>query len=61
MRNLMKKVKPDVVDTVENLWQFFIDRVKANLHVVLCFSPVDEKFRKRSLKFPGLVSGCTMR
>jgi dynein heavy chain len=60
MRSPMKKVKPDVVDTVENLWQFFIDRVKANLHVVLCFSPVGEKFRKRSLKFPGLVSGCTM-
>ncbi|KAJ3258377.1 Dynein heavy chain 5, axonemal [Boothiomyces macroporosus] len=60
MRLPMKKQRPDVVDTVENLWQFFIDRVKANLHVVLCFSPVGEKFRNRSLKFPGLVSGCTM-
>ncbi|KAI8902513.1 dynein heavy chain and region D6 of dynein motor-domain-containing protein [Globomyces pollinis-pini] len=60
MRLPMKKQRPDVVDSVENLWQFFIDRVKANLHVVLCFSPVGEKFRNRSLKFPGLVSGCTM-
>jgi dynein heavy chain len=60
MRNPMKKAKPEVIDTIENLWQFFINRVKANLHVVLCFSPVGEKFRKRSLKFPGLVSGCTM-
>ena len=60
MRNPMKKARPQVVDTMENLWQFFIDRVKANLHVALCFSPVGEKFRKRALKFPGLVSGCTM-
>jgi dynein heavy chain len=60
MRSAMKKARPEVLDTIENLWQFFIDRVRANLHVVLCFSPVGEKFRNRSLKFPGLVSGCTM-
>jgi dynein heavy chain len=60
LRGPLKKFRPDVVDTIENLWSFFIDRVKANLHVVLCFSPVGDKFRNRSLKFPGLVSGCTM-
>ncbi|KAI9206840.1 dynein heavy chain and region D6 of dynein motor-domain-containing protein [Polychytrium aggregatum] len=60
LRPALKKQRPNVPDTIENLWQFFIDRVKANLHVVLCFSPVGDKFRNRSLKFPGLVSGCTM-
>ncbi|KAI9015067.1 dynein heavy chain and region D6 of dynein motor-domain-containing protein [Gaertneriomyces semiglobifer] len=60
LRVPMKKARPQVPDTLENLWQFFIDRVKANLHVVLCFSPIGDKFRNRSLKFPGLVSGCTM-
>ncbi|RKO94376.1 dynein heavy chain and region D6 of dynein motor-domain-containing protein [Blyttiomyces helicus] len=60
LRVPLKKTRPNVVDTMENLWSFFIDRVKANLHVVLCFSPVGDKFRNRSLKFPGLVSGCTM-
>lgn len=60
LRGPLKKARPGVLDTIENLWQFFIDRVKANLHVVLCFSPVGDKFRNRALKFPGLLSGCTM-
>jgi dynein heavy chain len=60
LRPVMKKARPQVVDTNENLWQFFIDRVKNNLHIVLSFSPVGDKFRNRALKFPGLISGCTM-
>lgn len=60
LRVAMKKARPLVVDTIENLWRFFIDRVKDNLHLALCFSPVGEKFRQRALKFPGLISGCTM-
>jgi dynein heavy chain len=30
------------------LWNFFINRVKDNLHTVLCFSPVGTKFRERA-------------
>ena len=36
----------------------FIERVRANLHIVLCFSPVGDKFRNRCRKFPALTS-CT--
>lgn len=56
----MKKVDPKRPPTIDNLYDFFISRARANIHVVLCFSPVGEKFRNRSLKFPGLISGCTM-
>ena len=57
---IMKRENPKTPPTPENVMQFFIDRVKNNLHVILCFSPVGEKFRNRALKFPGLISGCTV-
>ncbi|XP_033111994.1 dynein heavy chain 5, axonemal-like [Anneissia japonica] len=57
---VMKKEFPRRPPTNENLYEYFLSRVRSNLHVVLCFSPVGEKFRGRSLKFPGLISGCTM-
>ncbi|XP_056247105.1 dynein axonemal heavy chain 8-like [Seriola aureovittata] len=57
---VMKKELPRVPPTFDNLYDYFITRSRKNLHVVLCFSPVGQKFRSRSLKFPGLTSGCTM-
>ncbi|XP_039566951.1 dynein heavy chain 5, axonemal-like [Passer montanus] len=56
----MKKEYPRLSPTSENLYSYFLARVRNNLHVVLCFSPVGEKFRTRALKFPGLISGCTI-
>uniref|UniRef100_A0A8C4K6E1 Dynein heavy chain 5, axonemal-like n=1 Tax=Dromaius novaehollandiae TaxID=8790 RepID=A0A8C4K6E1_DRONO len=56
----MKKEYPRRTPTGENLYDYFLTRVRNNLHVILCFSPVGEKFRTRALKFPGLISGCTM-
>ena len=38
---------------------FFIQRVKTNLHVSLCFSPVGSVFRIRARRFPALVN-CTV-
>jgi dynein heavy chain len=46
------------LDTPDQLFEYFVTKVKANLHVVLCFSPVSEMFRIRARKFPGLIS-CT--
>uniref|UniRef100_A0A8C7LTV9 Dynein, axonemal, heavy chain 5 n=1 Tax=Oncorhynchus kisutch TaxID=8019 RepID=A0A8C7LTV9_ONCKI len=56
----MKREHPRHPPTAENLYDYFLSRVRSNLHVVLCFSPVGEKFRTRALKFPGLISGCTI-
>jgi dynein heavy chain len=43
-----------------SLWNFFVERVKLNLHIVLCMSPVGEAFRTRLRKFPSLINCCTI-
>ncbi|BFZ13509.1 hypothetical protein BsWGS_16546 [Bradybaena similaris] len=58
--SVMKKEFPKRPPSNENLYEYYLTRVRANLHLSLCFSPVGEKFRQRALKFPGLISGCTM-
>merc|ERR1719424_1273203 len=46
--------------TTDDLWAFFIERVRSNLHLSLCFSPVGVKFSQRAQQFPGLINGCTI-
>merc|ERR1719486_303653 len=46
-------------DTPENLWSFFISRIRKNLHMSICFSPVGDGMRNRAKKFPALVN-CTV-
>ncbi|KAF5397071.1 hypothetical protein PHET_10045, partial [Paragonimus heterotremus] len=57
---IMKKEFPRRPLTNENLRAYFYSRTRQHLHITLCFSPVEEKFRIRALKFPGLFSGCTI-
>ena len=42
------------------IFNFFINRVRSNLHVVLCMSPVGDAFRSRCRMFPSLVNCCTI-
>jgi dynein heavy chain, axonemal len=65
MRPIMKGViqrgeLPPQPDTYENLYSFYLNRVRDNLHLVLCFSPVGAKFSRRAMQFPGLINGCTI-
>ncbi|RHY34017.1 hypothetical protein DYB32_001198 [Aphanomyces invadans] len=44
-----------IPDSRDQMVNFFLDRVRANLHIVLAFSPVGVAFRQRARKFPALV------
>jgi len=46
--------------TSNQLFAYFVDRVRDNLHIMLCFSPVGDKFRERARKFPALFNECTI-
>jgi dynein heavy chain len=60
INNIRPAVKgAGIVDNKDNCWNFFISRVKRNLHMSLCFSPVGDAFRNRARKFPALVN-CTV-
>lgn len=57
VNNVRPAVKGDgIVDSKDNCWNYFINRVKKNLHMSLCFSPVGEGFRQRATKFPALIT-----
>jgi dynein heavy chain len=47
-------------DIASEVYSFFVDTCKENLHVVLAFSPVGDSFRERLLMFPSLVNCCTI-
>ena len=58
MRPLMTAAKLPI--TKMGMFAYYINRVQANLHIVLCFSPIGDMFRNRLRMFPSLVNCCTI-
>jgi dynein heavy chain len=63
MDGIISKIRPEAKsngteDAPGPIFQFFIDKVRKNLHMALCFSPVGDVFRVRARMFPGLIN-CT--
>nr|XP_055065627.1 dynein axonemal heavy chain 11 isoform X2 [Misgurnus anguillicaudatus] len=63
--NVRKAVRSEVremglLDSNENCWRFFMNRVRQQLKVVLCMSPVGNTLRVRARRFPALVSCTTL-
>eukprot|EP00949_MAST-11_sp_MAST-11-sp1_P002825 g2825.t1 len=57
LRTDFAKERPDSEDSIANLVRYFIDRVRKNLHLVLCMSPMNPKFAERARRFPGIING----
>ncbi|KAI8120795.1 ciliary, Dynein beta chain [Lucilia cuprina] len=65
IENIIAGVRNEVkgaglVDSRENCWKFFIDRVRKQLKIVLCFSPVGSTLRVRSRKFPAIINATSI-
>merc|ERR1719160_8275 len=56
VRNDFVRDFPNLDDNLINLYNYFVDRLRDNLHIVLCFSPVNAKFSVRAQKFPAVFS-----
>jgi len=59
MSQASKKEGRDL-QTPTQLYAYFVERCRLNLHVVLCFSPIGDAFRTRLRMFPSLVNCCTI-
>ena len=46
--------------TAGALFNFFVDRCRQNIHIVLAFSPIGDDFARRLRMYPSLVNCCTI-
>ena len=60
MRPLAQAQNKDVEHTPLSLFNFFVNRCRENLHLILAFSPIGDAFRNRMRKFPSLINCCTI-
>ncbi|KAJ3368393.1 Dynein heavy chain 1, axonemal [Kappamyces sp. JEL0680] len=60
--NTMRPIAQEIgiVPTRENLFSHYLQRVKSNLHMIICMSPIGDAFRNRLRMFPSLVNCCTI-
>lgn len=49
-----------VIDNIDAITTFFLDKIRRNLKVILCFSPVGDAMRIRSRKFPGIINSTSI-
>ena len=63
--NIIREARPinaalKRVEEPEVIYRTFVERVRANIHVILCMSPVGDALRIRCRKFPSLVDCSTL-
>jgi dynein heavy chain len=43
-----------------NIFSTYINRVKRNIHIIICMSPMSDDFATRLRMFPSLITCCTL-
>jgi dynein heavy chain len=64
-KNMSDKIKDEakksgVQETKEDLWNYFVEKTRNNLHIVLAMSPAGNTLRIRCRNFPGLISSTSI-
>lgn len=52
--------KKGMGETKDDLWNYFLEKVKDNLHIILAMSPAGDSLRIRCRNFPGMVSNTSI-
>ena len=60
MRVHAKALKNGKNMSANDLFEFFLRRLRDNLHIVLAFSPIGDAFRSRLRKFPSIINCSTI-
>ncbi|KAI1896260.1 hypothetical protein AGOR_G00092970 [Albula goreensis] len=60
MQGIARMEGKKIEATPLSMYNYFIDRVKANLHIALAMSPIGDAFRNRLRMFPSLINCCTI-
>ncbi|XP_039273758.2 dynein axonemal heavy chain 3-like isoform X3 [Styela clava] len=60
MQGIARQEGKKIEGTPLAMYNFFIERVKSNLHVVLAMSPIGDSLRNRLRMFPSLINCCTI-
>ena len=60
MRVHAKALKNGKNMSSNDLFEFFLRRLRDNLHIVLAFSPIGDAFRSRLRKFPSIINCSTI-
>jgi len=52
--------KKGMGETKDDLWNYFLEKSKDNLHIILAMSPAGDNLRIRCRNFPGMVSNTSI-
>ncbi|VVC42221.1 Dynein heavy chain, coiled coil stalk,P-loop containing nucleoside triphosphate hydrolase,Dynein heavy [Cinara cedri] len=58
--NIAQSYGKKIETTPLALYNFFIERIKDNLHLIIAMSPIGDAFRTRLRMFPSLINCCTI-